>query len=162
MAQEGTTAMHTPREFSPPSPNCPPQPSYPPHSTPPCRSIVEKGLVLRGQPRTAGSISGLTLDANANVGLGTEQTLWAIWPLVCRGWEGRGVDAELIQTWISGQHGRVDSLENATTWAQPLPATLIKSKMHCVFWIQDLYHSQTLHSWACQCHILLNMSIKNY
>lgn len=32
-------------------------------------------FVWGGQPCTAGRISGLTLDANANIGLGMEQSL---------------------------------------------------------------------------------------
>lgn len=33
---------------------------------------------------------------------------------------GQGVVGELIQAWISGHHGQVSSLENATTCAQLL------------------------------------------
>lgn len=68
LAQEGTTAMHTPWGCHP----------TPPDSQLSCLrafSLFRREWGGGWQPCTAGSISGLTLDANANIGLGMEQTL---------------------------------------------------------------------------------------
>lgn len=135
----------------------------PPHPTPPHRNCpaslpfhcLERIGVERGQGggqlRTAGSISGLTLDANANIGLGMEQTFWAIWPLA-------GRSHELIHAWISGQHGRHSQLKNGTTRVQ-LPKPLIRSSQGDV--AQLPLSNQTPLCWVGQ-HYSSTLPIKGF
>lgn len=80
LAQEGTTVTHTPPgDATPPRPhtNCPASLTF--HCSKRicmclCVCALGVGWGVGGQLCTAGSISGLTLDANVNIGLGIEQS----------------------------------------------------------------------------------------